>query len=247
MSYFRFLSLPDGCSIWHAFRIGRIPGAESVSPSRTIIHKTKEQQLFAVISSLDISPELYTWLVIPLLIFLSRVIDVSLQTLRVIFVSRNMRMAAPIIGFFEVMIWLVAIQQIMSNLSNVMCFLAYGAGFSAGTYVGIWLERKLSIGTVVVRVITPRPVETLIARLRSSRFGVTRSDGEGASGKVNILFTVIRRQDLNKVVSTVRETNPGAFYSIEDIRSVGETGVYPVRTAGCFPSPLGSLALRKGK
>lgn len=204
-------------------------------------------QMTSMFEALGLSPEVVSWLVIPLFIFVARIIDVSLQTLRVIFVSRNMRYAAPIIGFFEVIIWLIAIQQIMNNLNNIVCFLAYGAGFSTGTYVGIWLEKRLSLGMVVVRLITPRPVDALIQELRAANFGVTLSDGEGKSGRVNILFTVIRRQNLTRVVQAVRRHCPDAFYSIEDVRSVGETGVYPLKKLQHPQGAIGSLAFRKGK
>jgi uncharacterized protein YebE (UPF0316 family) len=80
---------------------------------------------------------LYTWIVLPLLIFLARVVDVSMGTIRVIFVSRGLKYLAPVVGFFEVLIWLLAIGQIMKNLSSPLCYVAYAGGFAAGNYIGI--------------------------------------------------------------------------------------------------------------
>ncbi|HER42916.1 MAG TPA: hypothetical protein ENO08_00460, partial [Candidatus Eisenbacteria bacterium] len=83
-----------------------------------------------------IDSELFKWVVLPLLIILARVIDVTIGTIRIVFVSRGHKVIAPILGFFEVLIWLLAIGQIMRNLSNFMCYIAYGTGFALGTYMG---------------------------------------------------------------------------------------------------------------
>ena len=83
-----------------------------------------------------IGTHLFAWVILPLLIFLARVADVSMGTLRIIFVSKGLKYLAPIIGFFEVIIWLLAIRIIMQNLSNFMCYIAYGAGFAMGNYAG---------------------------------------------------------------------------------------------------------------
>ena len=74
--------------------------------------------------------ELFKWVLLPLLIVIARVIDVSIGTIRIVFVSRGHKIIAPVLGFFEVLIWLLAIGQIMRNLSNFMCYIAYGTGFA---------------------------------------------------------------------------------------------------------------------
>ncbi|MDD3642013.1 MAG: DUF2179 domain-containing protein [Candidatus Krumholzibacteria bacterium] len=188
---------------------------------------------------------LFQWVLLPLLIFTARIVDVSMQTVRIVFVSRGHRVLAPLIGFFEVMIWLAAIGQIMRNLDNVLCYVAYGGGFAAGTWIGMLLEEKLAIGTCLVRVITQRDATALIAALRAADYGVTHIPAEGMKGKVSIVYTVIRRNCLPDVVRIIEEFNPRAFYTIETVRSVRE-GVFPLQ----HPTelPLGSLRrLRKGK
>ncbi len=176
----------------------------------------------------DVTSPVYTLVVLPLFIFAARVFDVSLQTLRVIFVSRDMKYAAPIVGFFEVLIWLLAMGQIMQNLDNLICYFAYAGGFAMGTLVGISIERRLSLGMLLVKVMTKRSADLLVNRLRAAHFGVTEVDGEGCTGKVNVLFMVIRRSDLPKVVGMIKEFNPKAFYSVSDLRTVGE-GIFPLR------------------
>lgn len=169
---------------------------------------------------------LFAYVVLPFLIFLSRIMDVSIGTIRVIFVARGMRYVAPILGFFEVLIWLVAIGQIMQNLTSPLYYVAYAGGFAAGTFVGIWIESKLAIGVVSLRIITRADATELIRVMREGNFGVTILDAEGATGPVKIIFMLLWRQDLPRAISLVKTYNPQAFYSVEDIRFVRE-GIFP--------------------
>jgi len=183
------------------------------------------------------SSDLFTWIVLPLLIFLARICDVSLGTIRVIFVSRGYRNLAPVLGFFEILIWLFAIGQIMRDVNDLSIYFAYAAGFAAGTYVGITLEEKLSLGTVLVRVITRDDSAALSGRLREAGFGLTTHGADGAQGPVTIIFTVVKRQDLSRVVGIIREFNPQTFYSVEDVRHASEV-VFPAREGGVLRSYL---------
>jgi uncharacterized protein YebE (UPF0316 family) len=180
---------------------------------------------------------MFAWLVLPALIFIARICDVSLGTIRVIFVSRGYRYLAPVLGFFEISIWLMAIGQIMRNLNDVWAYLAYAGGFATGTFVGITLEERLSLGMVIVRVITKRDCTPLITRLKEEDYGLTLLDAEGAVGPVKILFMVVKREDLKGLVDIIKEFNPHAFYSVEDVRHASE-GVFPSRSGGFFRSYL---------
>jgi len=197
----------------------------------------------------SVTPELLTYVILPILIFLARICDVSLGTIRVIFISKGIRYLAPIIGFFEVIIWLLAIGQIMNNLTNFVAYIAYGAGFAAGTYIGMVIEEKISLGLVSVRIITKKDPGELIQYLRLNNYGVTSLDGEGGTGKVKMVFTIIKRQDLPHVVEIIKQFHPNAFYSVDDVKSVGE-GIFPENRlpgGGVF-SWLDSLRFyRKGK
>lgn len=164
--------------------------------------------------------------VLPALIFIARILDVSLGTLRVIFISKGLRLIAPLIGFFEVLIWIIAISQIMHHLSNWFAYVAYAAGFAAGTWLGMMLESRLALGKVIVRVVTHRDASELVVALRDSRQGVTSVQAEGAQGAVKVLFMVVDRHDLKRVLDMVNQYNPNSFYSIEDVRYVRE-GVFP--------------------
>ncbi len=168
----------------------------------------------------------FGFLLMPLFIFMSRIFDVTLGTMRVIFVSKGFRFLATILGFFEVLIWLIAVGQVMNNLNNISYFIAYSAGFAMGNFVGITIEKKLSLGIVMIRIITQKSADQLVSYLREHNYGVTVLDAEGSNGAVKIIFMVIKRQMLQATIPIIHKFNPNAFYSIEDVKHVKE-GVFP--------------------
>lgn len=172
--------------------------------------------------------EFYAWVILPLLIFLARVADVTLQTLRIIFTSRGRRKLAPILGFFEVLIWVVALGQLVRNLDSATSFLGYAAGFAAGNYVGMLIEDRLAIGTLIVRSIIDTGGDEIVQRLRQAGFGATVVDGRGSVGPVKIIYTVVKRKHLQKVTNIIHAVHPKAFVTIEDLRSA-EAGVFPTQ------------------
>jgi len=165
---------------------------------------------------------MFQWVVLPLLIFLARVTDMSLDTMRILFISRGKKVIAPFLGFVQVLIWLLAIRQIFLNLSNPACYVAYAGGFAVGTWVGMLLEEKLAIGVQVVRVISRVDAAELISFLKDQGYGVTYVDGHGATGKVSIIYTIAKRQEIPAIIEAVTRFNPRAFYTVEDIRSLSE-------------------------
>ena len=180
-----------------------------------------------------------SWLEIPSQIFLAEVCVVTLATLRTIYVARGQKMLAPILGFFEIVLWLFAIGQTMQNLDDWTCSAAFAIGFALGNYFGICIEKWLAIGTVIVRIITHRDADRLIDTLRAANFGVTCIDGEGASGKVQIVMTVIKRKQLPAIVTLIQAHHPGAFYAVDDLQSASE-GIFPTPKAmpGAIPAPI---------
>ena len=172
--------------------------------------------------------ELFQYAILPLAIFLARITDVSLGTLRIMLVGRGMKFLAPLLGFFEVLIWLLAIGQIMQNLDNWLTYIAYAGGFAAGNYVGILLERKLAVGICLVRFIIPGNASRLKRFLNKAGFRVTGVTGHGAQGDVEIVFTIVRRRMLKRIYKLVKRYNPRAFYTIEDVRSARESGDFPL-------------------
>lgn len=194
----------------------------------------------------SVDPSVIEWVIIPALIFFARICDVTLGTLRIVFISKGNKTIAPILGFLEVLIWLIAITQVMENLSNVASYLAWAGGFATGNFLGLRVEQKLALGQVMVRVITAEPAHTLLGQLIDKGYRLTSVDAQGTRGKVNLLFMVVKRKKLDEVVEIIRNYNPQAFYSVEDVRSVSGTELTP-DTAKTGRNIRKLFPLRKGK
>ena len=167
----------------------------------------------------------FNWIILPLLIFISRLGDVTMATLRHIFISKGLKKIVPILGFFEVLIWLIAMRQVFSHLNNAACFIAWAAGFSAGTYLGMYIEERLAIGTQIIRIITNGNISELINALKSRHQGITVVDGQGAMGPVKLIFTIVKRTNKKQIIDLICKHAPHAFYTIEDVKST-ERGVF---------------------
>ena len=187
----------------------------------------------------------FTWILLPGLIFVARICDQSIGTMRLIFLAKGMKHIAPFLGFFEVIIWLLAVGQIMQHLDNWLCYVAYGSGFAMGNFIGMSLEEKLSIGTSIIRVILSSESPELIAALKAQNFGLTILDAEGAKGKVKILFSIIRRKEIPGFLKTLHDYHPTAFYTIEDVKEAKE-GVFKNIRQKTLSSGMSSL-LKKAK
>lgn len=176
----------------------------------------------------------FNYLVLPLLIFCARIGDVTIGTLRIIFVSKGNKKIAPLLGFFEVLIWILAITRIIENLDNPLCYIAYAGGFATGNYIGLLVEERLAVGIVILRIITTKSVPELISRLNVSGYGTTVVDARGSQDKVNIIFSIVKRTEIPGIARIIDEIEPEAFYSVEDVRMVSN---------GVFPSKTGSSGL----
>lgn len=187
----------------------------------------------------------FTYGLLPFLIFSARIIDVTLDTLRIIFISRGNKVVAPILGFFEVLIWLIAITRIMQNLDNWTTYIAYAAGFAVGNYVGLYFEEKLAIGIQVIRVITGKDSKELIHNLHGNGFRATTMKAEGQGGPVDIIFLIVQRNVIQDAIAIINRFNPKAFYSIEDVRSLNVDN--SKFTAGTKKTSFTPRWMRKGR
>lgn len=179
---------------------------------------------------------------LPLLVFLARILDVTLGTLRIIFIGKGKRLLAPILGFVEVFIWIVVVSQLVRSVSNWVGYLAYAAGFAVGNYVGMAIENRLAIGTLIVRAIAPVKADTLIVSLKKAGYGVTFFDAHGANGPVKVIYTVINRKELRDISRLLQTSHPHVFYTVEEVRSASE-GVFHRQ----HPTQLRRLLGLKGK
>ncbi len=158
-------------------------------------------------------------------IFFARVLDVALGTIRIIFISKGFKWLVPVIGFFEVLIWIIAIGEIMDNLDNWIYYVFYAGGFAMGNYVGMVIEERLAIGYEMVRVITKRNAYELIEKINDEKFGLTHVRAHGSKDKVAVLYVIVKRTDLSRLLDIIKAYNPKAFYTIEEIRYVNDVNL----------------------
>lgn len=157
-------------------------------------------------------------LIVPILVFTARILDVSIGTLRITFVSRGLKYLAAPLGFFEALIWVLAISQVMQHLNDWTTYFAFALGFGFGNYVGLLLEERLAVGTLIIRTIIRQEAPELSKALWQAGFGVTSVDALGETGPVKIIFTVVKRRHLKKIIDLIKKCSPNALYTIEDVR-----------------------------
>jgi len=178
---------------------------------------------------------LFSYILMPILIFLARICDVSIGTMRIIFVSKGKRNIAPILGFFEVLIWITAISKIMENLDHYVNFIAYAAGFATGNFVGMIIEEKLAMGILMIRVFAYERGEEMVQNLNAQGYGATVVEAHGAREKIDLIYSIVKRNELTNVLNIITTLNPKAFYTIEDVKSVNEGIFTTKRPNSIFP------------
>ena len=184
------------------------------------------------IETLGFSENIFAFILLPLLIFLARICDVSINTIRIIYMLGGRRGTSTILGFFESLIWLMAISQIFKHLDNWVCYVAYPAGFASGIFVGMMIEERIAYGKVIVRIITRKEVTPLIQFLNAQEFRYTKVVAEGPDGHENLVFTVLQRERLDDLLEKLKEILPSAFYTIEKVKAAAESGALPEEQGG---------------
>ena len=148
-------------------------------------------------------------------VFLLRIVDVSLGTVRVILVVNGHKWLAAFLGFFEVLIWLAAISQVLLSVRQYPALmLAYAGGFAAGNVVGVVLERELGMGRAVALLISRDKGEEVAHQLRSLGHRLTTILGEGRDGPRQIVYATVRRRAVPRIIRTAREIDPDLFYVV---------------------------------
>ncbi len=154
------------------------------------------------------------------LIFGLRVTDMTLDTLRVLFVMRGRKPIAWILGFFQALVFVIAITYVLRDLTNPLNIIGYAAGFATGVVVGMAIEQRLAIGHVQMRVISPRRGSGIAEKLRSEGYAVTEVPARGKDGMVTMLNCSVLRKDIGRIRLMVNEVDPEAFITSEDIRPI---------------------------
>ena len=150
-----------------------------------------------------------------LIIFLLRLADQSLGTMRSLLVAKNKPIYAALIGLVESAIWIVAISQVVKDIDDPVLIGAYAAGFAAGTILGSYIERLVGVGNIVVRVFSSANSPSVAEPLRDKGYGVTIIDGQGKDGPVKIYLCVIPRRRLRSVLDMIKEINPDSFITTD--------------------------------
>ncbi len=161
-------------------------------------------------------------LLLGLLVFLARAVDVSLGTMRTIFMVQGRSRLAFLLGFCEIVVWLAVVTTVVQNVrATPLLGVFFALGFATGNVVGIAVERKLALGTLALKVFTRTAGESLAARLRRDGLRVTAFEGRGMRGPVTELYIVCRRRSVREILEIVRAEDPDAFYVTETARDVG--------------------------
>ena len=184
------------------------------------------------IETVGVSDIIFSYVLLPILIFLARIGEVSINTVRIIYMLGGRRNTATIMGFFEAFIWLIAMRQIFEHLDNWVCYIAYPGGFAAGIFVGMIMEEKIAYGKVIVRIITRKDVSLLVQYLDRQQFRYTKVYAEGAEGHENVVFAVLNRERLDDLIEMLKEILPTAFFTIENVKAADENGIPQVNNYG---------------
>ena len=178
-----------------------------------------------IMNFLGVDEETFGLVVVPLLVFFARILDVSINTVRIIFVMSGKKYISTLLGFLESLIWLLAIGQIFKHMDNVFCYIAYPAGFAGGILVGMMIEEKIALGKVIIRSITPEDLTVVKKFLLDNNFRYSVVDAESSEGKENLLFAVLKRDHIPEMLEVVKVNLPKAFYTIESVKSASEAGL----------------------
>jgi uncharacterized protein YebE (UPF0316 family) len=155
-----------------------------------------------------------------LLIFCLRVGDMSLDTLRVLFVMRGVKRVAWVLGFCQSVIYIVAIGKVLTQLNNPLNILGYAAGFATGNVVGMIIEQRIAIGHILVNIISPHRGPAIVSHLRQNGYAVTELAGRGKDGMVSMINCSVLRKQVDTVHGLVNEIDPQAFITAEDVRPI---------------------------
>jgi uncharacterized protein YebE (UPF0316 family) len=165
------------------------------------------------------------------LIFLARAVNIAMATVRTLLSMRGQKVPSAVIGFFETLIFVLAISQVLQNICNIWNLLGYCGGFAVGTLVGMEIEERLALGYVIVRVVSRHSGEEVTRALRQAGYGVTESIGRGMAGKVHIIDAVVKRKDIPTVTDLVTLADDSAFITVEDASRVYRGYIRPGQRA----------------
>lgn len=151
-----------------------------------------------------------------LVIFVLRIFDVSLDTMRVIFAIRGKRGIAALLGFAQAMIWIFAVGNAVKHLDSILHIVGYAGGYATGTWVGITIEQAIAYGVAQIRVVSRHAGVEIAEALRARGYGVTEFPGFGRDGSVEIVQSVVQRGQVDGVLEIIEAHDAEAFVTVEE-------------------------------
>lgn len=164
------------------------------------------------------------------LIFALRILNTGIGTIRLVIVTRQKRLLAAVLAFFEALLFAITISGVAADLNNIMNLLAYCGGFSVGNYVGMLIERRFITSFMTVNVIASERGHEIALKLRDHGYAVTETLGEGKDGTVTMLRSVVVNREVPRMIDLIRSTHSEAFVAIEEARAVHRGWVRAARS-----------------
>lgn len=158
-----------------------------------------------------------------IIIFIAKTIEVSIATIRLVYVNKGERVKGAILGFFEVMIWILVVSSVLNNITDdPFKIFAYSAGFALGNYLGVFIESKIAVGLASIQIVVNEEDGDILAGiLRDHEYGVTIIDGTGKDdSKKDLLFIQLKRKKIPAAIKLIKETDPNAYININDVKSI---------------------------
>lgn len=158
-----------------------------------------------------------------IIIFCAKIIEVSISTVRLVLINKGERVKGALLAFIEIMIWLIVVSSVLNNITQdpIKVFI-YAIAFSMGNFIGVTLESKIAVGLSSIQVVVNvENGEVLADSLREKGFGVTIIDGRGKNdSRKNLLFIQLKRKKIPEAVKLIKQTNPDAYITVNDIKSM---------------------------
>ncbi|WBW97278.1 DUF2179 domain-containing protein [Oceanirhabdus sp. W0125-5] len=157
-----------------------------------------------------------------LLILIVKIIEVTLGTVRIVFITKGERLIGAIIGFFEVIIWVIVISTVLKDVTEdpIKVFI-YALGFALGNYVGSLVEEKLGVGTTRVEMIVKEEQgEALAENIRKNGFAVTVLEGQGMKCNRYVMISHVKRKRANEFIEMVKSYEDNVVITVNEIKAV---------------------------
>ena len=158
-----------------------------------------------------------------IIIFCAKIIEVSISTIRLVLINKGERVKGAVLGFIEILIWLIVVSSVLNNITEdpIKVFI-YAAAFSLGNYLGVTIESKIAVGLASIQVVVNgKDGEVLADILREQGYGVTIIEGKGINESIkNLLFIQLKRKKIPEAVKVIKNHNPEAYITVNDIKSM---------------------------